>query len=305
MNTYIQQGQVAYLANYIDTTNAYTGVYGGMVTRAGLPDTFFRVNPQVSRASVVYNLSNSSWDGMKVDIGKRFSQGTYIQFNYTLGKGLTDYTGGQTLYQDFRDNAHQFLDKSLQQYDSTHIVQGNVIWELPWGTGKKWMNSAAGWQNAILGGWQLNAITQFTTARPLTITSNYSNFNTGRASTANYSGTDRNVTAQVIRTGTTIMALTPAQIAEFSTPPAGSPGGTPFYAFRGPHFFNVDTSMFKNFKVKYLGEQGALQFRVEAFNVLNHENFALPNGNINGGTFGAISSGYSPRILQFALKLSF
>jgi hypothetical protein len=63
--------------------------------------------------------------------------------------------------------------------------------------------------------------------------------------------------------------------------------------------------MFKNFKMKFLGEHVALQFRVEAFNVLNHENFQLPNGNINGGSFGVITAGYSPRIMQFALKLSF
>jgi hypothetical protein len=63
--------------------------------------------------------------------------------------------------------------------------------------------------------------------------------------------------------------------------------------------------MFKNFKLKFIGEQGNLQFRMEAFNVLNHENFKLPSGSYNGGSFGSISSGYSPRILQFALKLNF
>ncbi len=77
------------------------------------------------------------------------------------------------------------------------------------------------------------------------------------------------------------------------------------FAFRGPHFVNLDMSMFKNFRMPFLGEQGNLQFRAEAFNVMNHENFNLPAGNINGGSFGVISGGYSPRILQFALKLNF
>ena len=78
--------------------------------------------------------------------------------------------------------------------------------------------------------------------------------------------------------------------------------------FRGPHLVNMDTSMIKNFKLHFLGEQGNLQFRAEAFNVLNHENFQRPSGNNlnpNLGSFGVISSGYSPRILQFALKLNF
>jgi hypothetical protein len=63
--------------------------------------------------------------------------------------------------------------------------------------------------------------------------------------------------------------------------------------------------MFKNFRVRYLGEQGNAQFRMEAFNLLNHTNFGSPGTNINSGSFGVINSAYSPRILQFALRLSF
>jgi len=63
--------------------------------------------------------------------------------------------------------------------------------------------------------------------------------------------------------------------------------------------------MFKNFRLRFVGEQGNLQFRMEAFNLLNHTNFGLPGASINTGTFGVISSSMSPRILQFALKLNF
>jgi len=296
-NTYIQQGQVGYLADQIDRVLLYT-------TKAGFPENYFRMNPQVQNANIIGNLSHSTWEGLKVDVGKRFSQGTYIQINYTLGKGLTDYTGGQTVTQDYRDNLNPQLDKGLQQYDSTHIMQSNVIWELPIGKNKKWMNSVAGWKDAFIGGWQINAIAQFVTSRPFTVSSQRQNLTVGN-STSDYSGTDFNLASQVIRTGGNIMAMTAEQIAMFKDPPAGSAGGTPFYAFRGPHMFNIDTSMFKNFRLPFMGEQGNLQFRAEAFNVLNHVNFQRPNGNVNGGSFGVISAGYSPRILQFALKLNF
>jgi hypothetical protein len=43
----------------------------------------------------------------------------------------------------------------------------------------------------------------------------------------------------------------------------------------------------------------------EFFNILNHPNFQVPDGNETDATFGAILSDFSPRILQFAMKYTF
>jgi len=126
----------------------------------------------------------------------------------------------------------------------------------------------------------------------------------GDNSTANYAGTDYAIASKVIK-GDQIIAITADEKALFSNPVAGSPGGTPQRAFRGPLYTNVDASMFKNFRLGFLGEQGTLQFRAEAFNLFNHANFNLPTSNINSGSFGQISSAFSARILQFALKINF
>ncbi len=302
--TVISQGQVASLADYADTTTAFNGVRGGLITAAGLPVTFFRLNPQVENANIASNLSVSTWHAMKVEVGKRFSAGTYLQFNYTLGKGLTDWVGGQGLYVDFRDNLNRRLDKSLQNFDSTHIIQANGIWELPVGTGKRWLGQLSSWQNAILGGWQINGILSLSTSRPFTVSTGRYNLVLGQASTADFSGKDFNLASKVIK-GNQILAITADEKALFTNPVAGSPGGTAFRAFRGPLYTNIDTSFFKNFRVRFLGEQGQIQFRAEAFNVLNHESFSNPAANINSGNFGVISDGFSPRILQFAVRISF
>ena len=45
-----------------------------------------------------------------------------------------------------------------------------------------------------------------------------------------------------------------------------------------------------------------MQFRVEAFNVLNHTNFGLPDNFIGSPTFGQILSAGNPRRLQLGLK---
>jgi hypothetical protein len=48
-----------------------------------------------------------------------------------------------------------------------------------------------------------------------------------------------------------------------------------------------------------------LEFRAEAFNAFNHAQFGQPDGNVNSGTFGIISTANSPRIMQLSLKLLF
>ena len=88
----------------------------------------------------------------------------------------------------------------------------------------------------------------------------------------------------------------------FAPNPLGTFGTSPRNIMRGPGFANFDLGLMKNFAVT---ERTSLQFRAEAFNVLNRPNFGIPVANLNASNFGAITSASSPRIIQFALKLSF
>jgi hypothetical protein len=96
----------------------------------------------------------------------------------------------------------------------------------------------------------------------------------------------------------------------FSTPCLGCVGNLGRNTFVGPGYLNLDTSLFKNFR---LSDRFRLQLRAEAFNILNHTNFQLgvgnvgPSGNnrLNSPEFGKAGGTFSPRNLQFGLKLSF
>ena len=307
----ITQGQAGSLANFLDTTSGFgAGVRGGLVAQAGLPDTFFRFNPQVLNLNIVGNGSHSTWHGLKSTLNRRFNDGLYLQANYTLSKGLTGNVPGQTLYNpDYRDNSNFAIDKGFSQFDSTHVVGINWLWDLPFGQGKRFLNSASGVTNTLLGNWQLNGIYDFTTGRPFRTHTGRRFLNQNREGTPNFSGGFSNLSS--VDKGAIVTVLTPEKRAAFSNPGAGEVGGLPQYKFHGPSFTTLDMSIFKTVPLRVISEDAALQFRVEFFNILNHPTFEVPRwggnnfGNINSGSFGTINAAFPERIGQFGIKLVF
>ena len=124
---------------------------------------------------------------------------------------------------------------------------------------------------------------------------------------ADYTGS-RNIGS--VNTGTNgigpgVYYFTPAQIANFSEPAAGTFGTSGRNTFRGPRFFNIDASMVKRFQ---LMERKYITFRAEAYNLINNVDFANPGVNLGGNAiaFGRISGVVSnPRIMQLALRFDF
>ena len=74
----------------------------------------------------------------------------------------------------------------------------------------------------------------------------------------------------------------------------------------GPGQIYTDSALSKKFAVRWPVETTNLEFRAEFFNAFNHAQFADPDTNFSSATFGKIqSTAVSPRVMQFALKLSF
>lgn len=318
-NNTIATGQVAALADFLDTTTLNTGVRGGLIERAGLPITFFRFNPQVTNLNIVGNRSHSTWDGLKLTVARQMQQGLHIQANYTLGKGFTDYIPAQGLYEDYRDRANPKLDKAIMDLDSTHALTVNWIYELPVGRGRSLLPNAPLLVQGILGGWQLNGIETWVTGRPMRVSTGVCNYNivattcsSGRfnlnqviASTPNFTG-ERFHMSKVTK-GSQIVTLTDAQKAQFSNPGPGEVGNLPRVSLRSPGYSNLDLSLFKKFRLPFLGEAGEAQFRIQLYNALNQVNWndVNLNTNINSGSFGVITGTRAARIGEVALKIVF
>lgn len=150
--------------------------------------------------------------------------------------------------------------------------------------------------NALLNDWQVNVITAIMSGMPFTIVSGTDRSISGIGNDyADLVGdptrvVGANQVAQYFNTG----AFVPAAIGTF--------GNLGRNSMRAPGLFNMDVSIFKNFKFT---EKRYLQFRAEAFNIENRANFAPPTSALNSGTFGKITAASDARVLQFALKLAF
>jgi hypothetical protein len=298
----LRDGIVAGLANFIDQTRAGSQY----LEKAGLPLNFFRINPQFDGAWLLGNNSNSTWNGLKIEVARRFRDGLHFGFAYTLGKGLTDFTGSANMRDAYRDNKNPGLDKSFPAFDGTHVINANFLWEIPIGRGRRWFHFRNPVIDGILGGWQINGIFNYSSGLPLTIGSGRKKLTMDDNSTADCNGCSPSMTSKIIK-GDRISVLTDAEKKLFTDPAPGSAGTTAPLSFRSPGFWLLDSSVFKSFPLKrFLGDAGQLQARFEFFNTFNKALFGPPSGNINSGDFGVINSLFrDPRIAQVALKLLF
>src|SRR5205823_1095102 len=91
-------------------------------------------------------------------------------------------------------------------------------------------------------------------------------------------------------------------IAAFGPNTIGTFGNSGRNAMRGPGLVSFDLSLFKRLKI---GERLVYELRGEFFNVMNHANFNNPTANLSNANFGRILSAGDPRVIQFAMKLTF
>ena len=167
--------------------------------------------------------------------------------------------------------------------------------------------------NAVVGGWQTGGILTLQSGVPGTLT-------IGGIDNAS---TDEGGYARPSAFGTSPYLSNPTpsrylNLAAFYEAPAGQFGNVGRNTIEGPGIFNIDFQVHKEFRMPY-SEHHILQFRLEAFNVLNHPNWAMPNLNILSGAtqvgmpatdahqgFG-VSTGTatSMRQVQLGLKYSF
>jgi hypothetical protein len=300
----IQLGaDLAFEANYVGNVGRNLGHLVDYNTIEGdlVDGRLDRLNPAFGGINFRAMNARSRYTGMQVQLSKRYSHGFTGQLSYTYGRAYdngSDVQVGGTQMDAYR----QDLEWSWADFDIRHRLVINWLLEVPF------FKASRGITHGLLGGWQINGITQFQTGYPFTVNTN-SPFPNGDYNADGVNNDRPNLPSFGLTPPDTsqsayINGLFSA--ADFPRPTSAAGwalGSLPRNAYRGPNYRSTDLSLFKTFQVSDASTR--IQFRAEAFNVFNSVNLRLPTGNLANANFGKSTQSFPGREVQFALKLIF
>ncbi|HUY85945.1 MAG TPA: hypothetical protein VMU77_02425, partial [Acidimicrobiales bacterium] len=243
----------------------------------------------------------SNYNALQIQVKKNFSHGLWLESNYTWSHALDTNTQGgwsgpESNFQIAQDPAALYGNSLV---DQRHAWNGSFIYQLPFGKGKYFLNKG-GILNGFLGGWQVSNMWTVLTGEPFTPRWGGQNLDFSGSGT----WFPNRVCSGAISNPTIQEWFNPGCFPSAAPGTYGNSGRNILY---GPGYFNMDSSLAKSFAIPQLGEQGLLQIRVDATDVLNHPNFGFPNAGVTPAptAAGTITSALSQRNLQLGARLVF
>ena len=266
-------------------------------------------NPNLANTTTWFSEGLSSYNALQVDVNRRVSQGLQIRGVYTWSQSLDD---GTALNSSVGANAPGFvmfplnpkLDWSPSTSDARNIAVVNSSYELPFGVGKKFLNSQHGLTQKLVGGWTVSGVETLQSGLPFTPQLGFNPTNNGDTRNPIRPSWNPAFTGPVVLGG-------PDQYFNpnaFTLPPPGTYGNAGRNVLYGPGLATTDLSLAKN---TAFSERVRLQFRAEFFNLFNSANLGSPNAvvfasasAVPSSTAGVITStSTASRQIQLGLKL--
>ena len=273
---------------------------------------------QYGALSAFGTIAGSDYHGGTLSIRQRL-RGLTWDFNYTFSKSIDDASGLQTsgVYGSaFITNALRQRDnRGVSDFDITHMINFNSIWEVPVGRGRRFLSGSNGFVNAVLGGWQISSIFRYTSGLPVSSPVDIGGWPTNW-NVRSWSVPIREIHASPTRGGNgqlpNLFSDPEAAYNSFRSPAPGETGARNI--LRGMGSFQIDTGVSKSFAMPW-SENHKLVIRWETFNLTNSQ-FLTGNADVTNGLdpqFGSPSSTFynftaiqgTPRIMQFALRYEF
>lgn len=265
-------------------------------------------NPNLAAGDLLIPEGYSSYNALVADLTHRFSYGLQFRVNYTYSRLLniqSGFSGDEANESSFLENPYNTrMDWGLAPENKTNKFVFSGGYELPIGRNKPWLSGLNGVGEKVVSGWQLNWIETISSGFPFD-TEDGSN-RSGNGDTGNPDRPSFNTAfTGPLYTGNPNQWFNPSA---FVLPAVGTFGNVGRDALIGPNLRELDLSLFKTTAIT---EKVNLQFRAEAFNILNRANFNTPAVNVFSGAAVSPSAGVitstatSSRQLQFGLKLIF
>jgi hypothetical protein len=267
------------------------------------PVNSVRLNPAFGSIRLRTTDGNSWYNGFIAGVTRRFSGGFQFQASYTLGNSVDEGSisaGSQDFGNGFqpRYGFDRSDNEGPSDYDIRHNFVLNSMWELPFG---KQMTGAAA---ALAGGWQVGGVVTLRSGVPFTPVLGFDRARALPRSGGAGQRPDLIPGVDIIRGGPT-QYFNPLA---FGLPEAGTFGNLGRNTLRGPGFATVDASVFKNVGIR---NGSKLQFRFEAYNLLNRANFGLPAATVFNASGRVDNAGEitntvgTSRQMQVAMRLEF
>jgi len=276
-----------------------------------LPYTARAPIPSYGPITWVDPAGNNHYNGLSARLEHRFGGGLYFLNSFTWGNAIGDSEQALETYagasQANPQNIHNLgAEAGPTSFDVKFNNVTSVVYQVPFGKGRKYATSLNPVMDAVLGGWELSGINTAHTGTPLNVYYTASTANAVSGLSNDYRGQPflrPNVSGSAASQSAAQMINNYFAGYTFTTPSASAPfGDLSRNAFRSPGLEQWDMAIDKNFRIR---EAWSLQFRSEFFNILNHTNFGIPNTTTTSTSFGQIRATYPARQIQFALKLLF
>jgi Carboxypeptidase regulatory-like domain len=262
------------------------------VTDQNINRPFARTAPALRTVGTLSSIGFLDYNGFFVKVQRRFANRFSFLHSYTLGRA-TDYNSDNDGTVTLTNIFDREYDRAPSQYDVTHTFSSTWIYELPWAAQRAY------------GGWQLSGLLYLRSGLPVNITQSQTMLSTGIGNNRPNTVCDPKLDNPTIERwfNTSCFQQVPDATGTF--------GNTRRNSVRGPGDFNIDFSVIKNTRIARVDTE----FRIEAFNVLNHPQFAQPQGQLGNAAFGTISQmlaspscatcGTTERQIQLAVKMRF
>ncbi len=240
---------------------------------------------------------NSTYHSLQLALDKRYSHGFTVSSSYTWSKNL-DYSsrngfGGS---RGVNNPFNFFFSRGNSDLTRQHRFINSFVWDLP----RLQKGSTV---DAVFGNWRLSAITTIQSGRPFSVGATNSPVAGAGSARADLVGTGYPVLDTGRSKGEKLAAY--FDKTRFANPAPNTYGTLGRNILFGPGFANVDVSLTKGWRLPFFGEVGRIEYRFEAFNLLNATHMNNPITSLTNPNFTKIiSTDGDPRILQMALKVA-
>jgi hypothetical protein len=299
--------QIAYVGNHGENLNFPVDINQVPEGKLGPTDKQYEPYPLFNYIAGSTNNAVSNYNALQTELTKRMTNGLQFAVNYTWSHFLDDQDssgwGSRGGYQNFQNAFDPSANYSNSNFDIRNMFKGEVVYDLPFGKGGRFLNKSQ-WLDEAVGGWQTAFTFVVQGGNPLSITTGNNN------SSNNQSGgytQFANLVGNYHLPGSTKQRLNEwYNLNAFAVPAPYTYGNFRRNIVYGPGLSELNMTLGKTFAL-WPAHNVNFEIRANATNVLNHPSFGQPGNNAIGQGQSAQITGVTVggRAMELYGRLSF